>query len=208
MQIGKIIAWLLRAILVLLSIDLLIHGEFIAAMIYIFTFLLSLLPILINEMYSVQLHWLYDILLTFILVMHMLGFGGLYEFVPIWDDIGHLFGSAVIAFFCFSYFYGMNSAKRHRLSLSMIGFLTLLFTVTIGAIWEILEFLWDNIVMLSFSYGFAQNSLYDTMIDIVFDFTSAIVISLLMVFLLQKFDGKMEKILKPIVKIFKVRISE
>ncbi|MBI4153729.1 hypothetical protein HY501_00170 [Candidatus Woesearchaeota archaeon] len=207
MQLGRIVSWILRGIIAVLSMDLLFSKEFIAAMIYIFIFLLSLLPILINEVYDVELHWLYDLLFVLMLAMHMLGFGGLYEFVPAWDDLGHLFGSAVITFFGFSFFTAMKTAKKLRITLPFIGFLSVLLTVTLGALWEILEFLWDNIVVLSFSYGFAQNSLYDTMIDIVFDFTSAIIISLLLVFLVKHFEQKTAALFRPVVKIWKVKAS-
>src|SRR3989338_4148850 len=206
MHIGKIFAWLFRAILIILAFDLILSQEFIAAMIYIFIAVLSLLPIMLDEIYSTELHWVYDLLWSFMLAIHMLGFGGFYYFVPVWDDLGHIVGSAIIGFFGFSIFYALNKDHRLRLTLPQVAFLSVLLTVTVGALWEILEFVWDNIVLFSFSYGFAQNSLFDTMIDLVFDFTSAIMIAMILVFLIRKYTARFEKVLKPIEKIFRPRL--
>jgi len=200
--IGLSLTWFFRAFLFITGIIYLVSGDPIGFTIYIFMFILSLLPIMLGQLYKIKFHWLAQLLLAFLFSIHMFGFLGAYLWIPVYDDIAHIFGSAILAFIGFAMVYAMNYARKIRVNLSMMGIFTFIWTMAIGAVWEILEFIWDNIVILSYEYGFAQNSLYDTMGDLSLDATAGVCIALFCVYLIKQVEKKQIKgFFEPFAKI-------
>lgn len=208
MKVYEIIAWvfvwLFRAFLLATGIGYLISGDVIGFIIYLFMFILSLLFVILGQLYNAKFHWLAHLLWAFMMAMHMFGFLGAYLWLPFYDDIAHVLGSSMLAFIGFAMIYSMNYARKIRISLPMMGVFTFLWTMAIGAVWEILEFIWDNIVILSYEYGFAQNSLFDTMSDLSLDATAGICIALICVFVIKHIEKKkIKNFFEPFAKLAK-----
>lgn len=183
-------AWVLRAYIGLFSALYLSQGDVVAAIIFAIMFLVSLLPILIDELYNIKLHWVHDLSFSFLIFAHMAGFSGLYNFFAFWDDIAHILGIMIVTMISFSFFYAYELSGRIKMSLPMVAFFSACFAMAIGGVWEITEFIWDNIILFSINYGFAQNGLLDTMTDLTWDLTGAIIASMLMIYYIRKAHEK------------------
>jgi len=146
----------------------------------------------------------------------MFGFLGAYIWYPLYDNLAHLVGSAVLAFIGFSIIYSLNYSGRIKVTLPMMGIFTFLWTMALGAVWEIFEFIWDNLVvfiwgeLVEFSqeYGFAQNSLMETMIDLSLDGLAGVCVALSCVFLVRHVNKRMfEGLFRPFVKMIEHKPS-
>ncbi|MBU2589221.1 MAG: hypothetical protein KKA65_02835 [Nanoarchaeota archaeon] len=200
--VGLGFTWLLRLFLFVTGIIYLIYGDPVGFTIYMFMFILSLLPVMLGQLYKITFHWLAQLILAFLFAVHMFGFLGAYLWFPFYDDLAHILGSAMLAFIGFAIIYAMNYAGKIRVNLSMMGIFTFIWTMAIGAVWEIMEFIWDNIVILSHEYGFAQNSLFDTMSDLSLDATAGVCVALFCIFLIKRIEKKHIKgFFEPFAKI-------
>ncbi len=201
---GLSLTWLLRTFLFVTGIMFLLTGDPIGFSIYIFTFILSLLPIMVGQLYKVKFHWLLQFMIALMISIHMFGFLGAYLWIPFYDDIAHILGSVMLTFIGFSIVYSLNYCRKIKISLPMMGVFSFLWTMAIGAVWEIIEFIWDNISVLSYEYGFSQNSLFDTMSDLSLDAAAGILIALFCVFIVRKVDNKkLKAFFEPLAKMVK-----
>lgn len=113
---------------------------------------------------------------------------------PLWDDLLHLSSSMMLAMLGFSIIDMMNTDKENKnikLSPIFVALFAVTFAVTIGAFWEIYEFVVDGAFgtnmqkfavpselddeILADLYGRA--ALMDTMSDIIIDFLGALFVS-------------------------------
>lgn len=204
--VAKLLAWYMRIMIVVISFTYLIAGDFTAFFMCILGFLVSLLPLMINAMYNVRLHWIFELTFSLVLFWHIVGFFGAYDSFPLWDDVGHIFGGAVLSLIGFAWLYSMNVSKRIKLTLPMIGFISVTWSATAGVVWEIVEFLWDSAQGLVNVYGVMQNGLIDTMSDLTFDLIAAICMVLICMYLVQNAKEKTTNyIINPFVKIIEKR---
>lgn len=200
--IGKILANFFRAFLLLTGFAYLFSGDAIGFILFLAVFILSLLPVIIGQLYNIRLHWLISLVWCFMLSMHMFGFLGAYLWVPFYDDIAHVIGSLCLAGIGFAAIYFMNYSGKIHMSLPCMGFFTFIWTMAIGAVWEIIEFTWDNIAVFSSEYGFSQNSLLDTMSDLSIDATAGILAAVFFVYLMRHLErNKIEIFFHPLARL-------
>lgn len=199
-------SWLFRAYIAIFGILYLYQGDIIASIIFGLMLIVSLIPIVIDEWYNIQLHWLHDAAFSFLIFAHMAGFSGLYNAVPLWDDFAHFMGMMIITMIGFSFLYAYDVKGHLKITLPMIGFFSACFAISTGAVWEIFEFIWDNLILLSINYGFAQNGLVDTMLDLTIDFLGSFVAALILIYYVRKASDKnKEKFFTPFIKIVTIR---
>ncbi|MDO8633715.1 MAG: DUF2238 domain-containing protein [archaeon] len=89
---------------------------------------------------------------------------GFYRIFPAFDLVTHFVGGALVSSIAIKFLY--NKLQRHSF------FVNVVFTMGIGAFWEIIEFTAD----LLFHLGM-QGSLNDTMVDLVMVASAAIIIN-------------------------------
>lgn len=201
-NLNRLPSWLLRAYLAVFIFVFLFGGDVVAAIIFALMFVISMIPVIINEIYNVKLHWLHELAFTFLVFAHMAGFSGLYNAFPLWDDLAHILGAVIITLISFSFIYAYEMKDKIKLTLPMIAFFSASVTMALGSIWEISEFIWDNLILFSISYGFAQNGLLDTMLDLTWDFSGSIMSSFMLVYYVRKSSDKnKERFFKPFTKM-------
>ena len=131
-------------------------------------FLLSISPILIKKNFRFSIPWLLEFLIALAISLHIWGgVLGLYA-IPLYDKFAHFLASAIIAFFALIVMYVLDTySMRIHMDFIMLSFFIIIFTLAMGAMWEIAEFASDQI----FSHGIpvAQISLHDTMTDLIAD---------------------------------------
>lgn len=188
--IGIALAWLFRLFLVISGIGYLYLGETVTFIMFLIMFILTLVPVMLEQLYDIDFHWVFELIVSMMIALHMLGTMGAYFWIPMYDSLLHTFSSAALAFIGFSIIFSYNYSGRIKVSMAFMGIFTFLWTLGIGAVWEIVEFIWDNIVVLfwgsvfpvTYEFGFMQNSLFDTMTDLSLDGTAAVLVAMLCVF--------------------------
>jgi len=199
---ARVLAWFMRAAILLISLYYVLLEDYFASFLYILAFIVSLFPLIINVKYKVRLHWIFELSFSFILLWHMIGFFGAYDSVPLWDNAGHLFGGAILSLVGFAWLYSMDVSQKISLTVPMMGFISVTWSITAGVIWEIIEFTWDSARGLVNVYGMSQNGLIDTMSDLSLDILGAIFMIMLCTYLLRHIKEKTQhKIINPFVTI-------
>lgn len=142
-----------------------------------FAFLLAMTPLFIEKSYHISLPWVMELLIAVAFSFHVWG-GVLHLYsVPYYDKIAHFSVSAIVAFFALVVVYLLDVYwKGLHMDMFMVGFFISIFTVAMGAVWEMGEFASDQI----FSRGIpvAQISLYDTMTDLIADSMAGIIVGI------------------------------
>ncbi len=216
-KIGLGTAWLLRAFLLLSGFAYLYAGDTVMLIIFLLMFVLTLVPIMLEQMYNLKFHWVFELALSMIIAIHMFGTMGAYIWFPVYDNLAHIFSSAVLALLGFCLIFSMNYSGRIKVGVGFMGIFTFLWTMGIGGLWEIIEFIWDNLVVffwgtlipVTYEYGFMQNSLFDTMTDLSLDGTAAILVAMLCIFLVRHANkGQLEGIFRPFIKMIEHKKPE
>ncbi len=170
------LSWFMKLLMLGITPYQLYNGEHIYALATFIAFIISLAPSLVERNYRITLPFELDLLFTLMVFLH--AFMGeamdLYSKVELFDKALHLYGGIVIAILGFLVAYTLHYTRKVRLSLPLVGFFTISFTMAMGAMWEIGEFTVDKLFGTS-----AQNGLDDTMIDMVVDLIGGVVVSVL-----------------------------
>ncbi len=205
---ARALSWIMRLAIIGIAMLKLSEGDYFALMLYMFAFFVSLLPLIVNAVYNVRLHWIFELTFSFALLWHMVGFLGAYDALSLWDDFGHMFGGALLALIGFAWLYSMDISRKIKLTLPMIGFISVTWSVTAGVAWEFLEFFWDSLHGLVNVYGLAQNGLIDTMTDLSFDLIAAVCMVLICIYIVNKMkEQTRDRIINPFVEIIEKKHS-
>ena len=100
--------------------------------------------------------------------------GWYHLFYPFYDKIAHLVSSITIAVLGFVAAVIIDRYTEIKLNRPTIVFFVIIFTMALGAFWEITEFLSDNLFGTQLQVG-----LGDTMYDLIFDLAGGIIIGVL-----------------------------
>lgn len=174
------LTWIFRLTLLSICFIKLFYGDYAAVILFLLGLAVTLIPVFINQTFKTKIHWFFDFMFTYLFTYHLIGFLGLYDILPIADDIGHVLGMLIVASLGFFLAYSYNYSKYIKITLPMIGFFTIMWGMGFGAIWEIIEFMWDvtvtmsGVVTASGQYSFSQNGLFDTMVDLTWDLLSSV----------------------------------
>lgn len=119
-----------------------------------------------------------------------------YYVVPYWDNILHAFSGAMLGALGIILVSLLNDEEHLNIRLSplFIAFFGFCFAVTAGTIWEIYEFAADGILSLNMqkfilangSILIGHSALSDTMMDLIVDTLSALLVSIIGYFNLKK----------------------
>lgn len=105
--------------------------------------------------------------LIYVFVMFAMYLGNVFDFyliIPMYDKILHLLSGLIIGLIGFILFIHINNGINNKDSKSYMAVLfTLMFAISAAAIWEIWEFATDQL----FGFTSQNNSLNDTMWDII-----------------------------------------
>ncbi|MDD4878094.1 MAG: hypothetical protein PHO02_03600 [Candidatus Nanoarchaeia archaeon] len=207
---GLGLAWFFRAFLITAGIAYLYYGETVTFIMFLFMLILTLAPIMLEQLYDIEFHWVFELAISMMIALHMFGTMGAYFWIPMYDNLLHTFSSGVLAFIGFSLIFSYNYSGKIKVSLAFMGIFTFLWTMGIGAIWEIIEFIWDNIVVffwgsiipVTYEFGFMQNSLFDTMTDLSLDGAAAVLVAIFCVFAVRNAKKQtLEGMFRPFAKM-------
>lgn len=142
---------------------------------------LTTLPYLVHRKVHIVVPWEITFLIAFALFLHIAGysFEWYLNFYPYYDKVAHLVSSITIALLGFlSVLVLMKISRCLQFEPWQIFLFIVIFTVALGAIWEIWEFTLDTLFP-AYLIKPLQQGLADTMIDMIFDLAGGLLVAVL-----------------------------
>ncbi len=140
--------------------------DYIGAVWGLFAFILTLTPLMLKRRFHVTLPWELNFLI--VLYLHVSrNVRGWYElFYPFYDKVAHLISSITIAVLGFVAAVIMDQYTEIKMNRLLIVVFVVIFTMAIGAFWEITEFLSDNLFGTQMQLGLGDMMMYDLIFDL------------------------------------------
>jgi len=151
-----------------------LRGEYVWFIGISFSLFLTLIPTILARDFNVKLPWVFDVVITVSVFFHVVGgYTDWYANVPYYDHFTHFISSATVSLIGVTFLYILNFHTK-IVSLPPLGFgiFTVLFSMSMGVIWEFMEWGFD----LAFDTGL-QLGLQDTMWDFVFDTVAGVLVA-------------------------------
>ncbi|MCF7910067.1 hypothetical protein K9L16_00140 [Candidatus Pacearchaeota archaeon] len=185
-KIHYVITLFIRITLLLAFIGALCNQRWAILFAISLTFILTFLPNLFEQKYKIYLPVEFEIvIILFIYASLFLGeMQGYYSKFWWWDIFLHTGSAIAFGFIGFTILYILNKGNRLNTKPIWIAIFSFCFAMAIGGVWEIFEFVMDQI----FSLNMQKSGLVDTMWDLIVDCIGAIIASIIGFFYLKKRD--------------------
>jgi len=198
-RVDKIRFWLsllFRILLVVAGIIAVFTTNWINLALVIFTMFLTFLPSIVERRYKLDLPSEIEILVL-LFVYGSLYLGELYAFYEKfwwWDLFLHAYSGIMIGIAGFALVYVLNKEKKLTFNLSplFIAMFSFSFSVALGVMWEIFEFVMDSV----FDFNMLKSGLVDTMWDLIVDTSGALLVALIGYFYVKKDPQIFEKLVR------------
>ena len=180
---GIFLAYFMQALIILNVAYSVYIGDWFLAIPGLFAFFLTIVPHIVERRVHITLPWEINFLIALSLYLHVAGhISGFYDtFSPLYDKIAHFISAITIAILGFVLVFLLEQFSEQRCTRFMIVYFIVMFTMGLGAIWEIYEFVLDMLFGLQLQHG-----LEDTMWDLIFDLAGALIIASMANFYLGK----------------------
>jgi len=178
-QIHSLISIVLKTSLIIGATLCLLWGHYQLAFGTIVIILITLLPVLLKNRYQVTIPPEFECLAV-VFIYAALYLGSIQEFYIKywwWDILLHVNSGFILGIVGFLLVFVLNNNKLDTIHLKP-GFMALfafMFAIGIGALWEILEFIMDQL----FDHGMQGSGLEDTMWDLISNSIGAFIISII-----------------------------
>lgn len=167
------LAGLLQLAILGVLIGSLIEAQWLVAFTAGVVLLLTFLPAIIERQLDVHLPVEFS-LLTCIFLYAAFGLGEVRQFYHKfwwWDLLLHSVSALVMGFIGFLLVYTFHMTRRIQLSAFYVAMFSFGFAVTVGTLWEILEYIMD----WGFGFNMQKSGLDDTMTDLIVDVGGAFI---------------------------------
>lgn len=206
------IVWFLRIFIYLFGVYQIFKGETLLGVMIILCVLFLIGPSIFTRKRITDIPLELEFFL-FIMVFFQFIVGeaqGLYTAIPYYDDIIHFFFPLFISVMGFTVAYSLYFAGKLKVSTGTMVIFVIIFTLGIGAFWEIIEygsdtFLVPHIDALHRAQGSGPDSAFeDTMTDLVHDLVGGIVGALVAsrYILEAKYNKRMKELFREIINHF------
>ena len=198
--IGSALAWVMKALLVGLLPYLIYTGDYPIALLTCLAIALSMVPSIVERNHRVHLPFELDFLITLAIFLHTVPGEWLefYERVWLWDKALHFYSSAIIALLAFVSAYTLHYTGKLRLTIPFIGLFTVVFAISIGVLWELMEFFMDIFFGMTM-----QNGLADTMFDLIYDIAGGCLVAVAgMVYVRFSNPEERRRLTRPLGEVF------
>lgn len=188
-KIGIILSYFFQFLMLLYTILSFLQKQYLTFFVGLISFFLTFLPMMVRRRFDVSLPWILNFFIVFALYLNLAGayMNWYIDYYPIYDKFGHFFGSVTIALLSFAYVAIIGRYTKLNFDRLNAFMFIIIFTLALGALWEIGEFTADQI------FGtMNQPNLIDTMLDLIFDLIGGTFVAFLTYF---NFDKMKEKII-------------
>lgn len=176
---GAYLAWAIQGLILLEGIyGIMVHSTSIISTAFI-GFFLTCIPYLVERRIHVTLPWEVNLLIAVAVFLHVAGYSQhFYVFLyPYYDKFAHLVSSITVGVLAFVSILLINRYSCIKLARWQIFLSIVIFTMAIGAFWEIYEYLMD-IFFGPYLTKLLQQGLDDTMLDLITDLFGGIIAGL------------------------------
>lgn len=166
---GMYLAYLFQALIAANGVYAFYTGQFGEMFTAFFMFGLTVVPYWAAERLDIRFPWFVFFLISLALWIHTAGYiqGWYVTLYPFYDKLAHLISGISVALIGFLGVIFLERYWRMSLTPLFVAGFTVIFGLALGALWEIYEFLVDNVFGGSL-VGPMQNDLGDTMLDMIF----------------------------------------
>ncbi len=144
-------------------------GQWESVFICFLAFLLYFIPPFVEKAAKVELPTTLQILaFIFVFAAEILGeIENFYELVPLWDTLLHTVCGFMFAAFGFGLVDILNRGRVNRFDMTpvFLAFVAFCFSMTIGVMWEFIEFGIDSFLLKDMQKDFIVNNLYSVTFD-------------------------------------------
>ena len=184
---GMYLAYLFQTFIGLNCLYAFITGNLAGFFSALIMFVVTLIPFFVACRMNISFPWFVYFLIALALWFHTAGYiQGYYElYYPYYDKIAHLVSGITVALLGFIGVMFLDQYWKMTLTTPFIVGFTIIFGMALGAFWEIYEFLVDTFLGGSLA-GPMQNSLNDTMLDMMFVLAGSVIVAIMGVFYFRK----------------------
>ncbi|MDY6965125.1 MAG: hypothetical protein SVM80_04040 [Halobacteriota archaeon] len=186
-----LIPYFLRIVSLLLLAVAFYRRDMLGIIACIITVVISFIPTILKRDFKITLPWSLDLLMASALLLHVGGYiFGVYNLIPGYDTITHFFSSIFVSFMAFVIIYILDEYwEGLRMDTYAMGFVVIIFTMAMGAVWELFEWAVDSLFGIDLQWG-----LQDTMMDLLVDSIAGVIMGIVGVSLIKR--GKLKEITK------------
>lgn len=140
----------------------------------------TMLPGLLERDYEITIGPWLTFLLTLAILLHTIGMVGPYETLWWWDEVTHTFSASIVAVVGYATTRAIDEhVEDIYLPPDFMYLFILLFTLAIGVVWELLEFLARVLAeVVDQEAVLVQYGVQDTARDLIFDTVGAVIAAL------------------------------
>jgi uncharacterized membrane protein YjdF len=179
------LAYFMQGVILAITVYSIVIGDYSVAISGVVALFLTMIPAIVKRQWHITIPWFVTFLIALTLFFHVAGyfFGWYLTFYPYYDKIAHLTASITIALLGFLMVLILHRYGDMKCSRTMTIFYIIIFTLALGAIWEIIEYFLDFFLHTGLQHG---ND--DTMIDLITDLLGGIVVAFLGGYYLKRRD--------------------
>ncbi len=184
---GIYLTYFIQGLILLSVASSIMTGEYFLGFSAGVAFLLTMAPSLMTRNLRLCLPWEVNLLVAVSFYLHVMGHvGGYYiSLAPYYDKLTHLVSSATIALIAFFLAVLADYRGDVRLTMPAIVVFILVSTLAAGAVWEIYEFVADQVFGTNLQHGNI-----DTMSDLIMDIVGAVIVAGLAAIALGRAEGQ------------------
>ena len=137
---------------------------------------ITFIPHFITRKYNIKYDTGLALWITLAVFLHLMGTFVFYDNIARWDNITHALSASVVAAGGYTIIRAIDIyVDEIYIPPKVLFLLILLFVLATGVLWEIIEFISDELTSeLGYEAILAQHGIHDTMIDLIFDLLGAI----------------------------------
>lgn len=167
------ISFTLKIILTFLAVVAFINLDFVWFIIIVLSLIMTNIPAILQRDFFVKLPIIFDFAITLSVFLHTVGaYVDWYENIPFYDNLTHFISSMTVSLIGVTLLYLMvTQSERTTLPPLFFGFFTVLFAMSMGVVWEFLE--WGTDLLIGTD---TQRGLENTMRDLLFDTIAGIIV--------------------------------
>ncbi len=174
------LAYVMQVLIAISTISALYIGDYFVAFSGVIALILTMVPYTIRHRVHFVVPWEVNFLIALSLFLHIAGYSYQWyaDLYPYYDKIAHFIASITISLLGFLTVFLLDRFSCLRMQKWQIFFFIIMFTLALGAIWEIWEYMLDTLFS-SFLGEPLQHGLDDTMLDLIFDLVGALIVAVL-----------------------------
>ncbi len=172
------ISYFIRINLLIALVVAVVTGQWLNLFLIVIIFALTFLPALLERNYKVSLpiEFEFAIIVFVYLSLYLGDYHSFYSRFWWWDIFLHAGSGLILGFIGFLIVYILNTEQKIRLHMApkFAALFSFTFSIALGAMWEMIEFVLDVIL----GSNMQKSGLQDTMLDLMLDTAGALVVSI------------------------------